>query len=406
MNRRHFFYTTGFFIGSTQLPGAIVRAMHPINSDMYLNNLLAALPAEVIIQSLDIRNFKDHFYIICRSNEGAEGIAFCNDNQIPFFHLLEKRIFPHFIKQDARNIPALIDRCYKSNYKLSGLPFWNSIGHLELSLWDMMGKTAGKPVAQLIGKPLRSAIPVYLSSLRRDTTPEEEVAALQRRLEETGARAVKIKIGGRMSNNADAAPGRTGKLIELARKTLGDSVTLYADANGSYTSEYAITIGKMLEAQGFSFYEEPCPWEEFTATKAVADALTIAVAGGEQDTSMPHFEYMIKNRVLDIVQPDIVYNGGIYRNLQVARIAAENNMLITPHCPKNDMRSAFMLHFAASVSNIGPFMEYYMQKPPDKSWYAPIPTVKNGTISIPSGPGFGITYDEEVFQKSVSICGR
>ena len=75
---------------------------------------------------------------------------------------------------------------------------------------------------------------VYLSGSGRDTSAEEEFDVYVRAVEKTGAKAVKFKIGGRMSDNRDAAPGRTDKILELAQKNLAGKVTLMADANGSY----------------------------------------------------------------------------------------------------------------------------------------------------------------------------
>ena len=85
-----------------------------------------------------------------------------------------------------------------------------------------------------MGGVLRKEIPVYLSGSGRDTTAEEEVEVYVREVERTGAKAVKFKIGGRMSDNRDAYPGRTDKLLELAHQKLAGKVTLMADANGSY----------------------------------------------------------------------------------------------------------------------------------------------------------------------------
>src|SRR5205085_8338561 len=138
------------------------------------------------------------------------------------------------------------------------------------SLFDLLGKVAKQPVGALLGGVIRQDVPIYLSSLRRDTTPEQEVAWLGKRLEETGAKAVKLKIGGRMSKNADAAPQRTERLVALARKRFGNGVTIYVDANGSYDAPKAIEVGRMLEAHGVAFFEEPCPFEELEETKRVA----------------------------------------------------------------------------------------------------------------------------------------
>jgi L-alanine-DL-glutamate epimerase-like enolase superfamily enzyme len=173
-----------------------------------------------------------------------------------------------------------------------------------------MGKSLRKPVGELLGGVLRKEIPVYLSGSGRDTTAEQEVEVYVQEQERTGAKAVKFKIGGRMSDNYDAYPGRTDKILELAQKQLASKVTLMADAKGSYDAKNAIEIGKRLQSMKYLWFEEPCPWEELSETKRVADALDMKVAFGEQDSSLWEFQYMIDNKVMDVVQPDLNYNGG------------------------------------------------------------------------------------------------
>src|SRR4051794_6012356 len=98
----------------------------------------------------------------------------------------------------------------------------------------MLGKIAKKTVGEILGGQIRKEIPVYLSGSIRETTAEQEVEIYAQGVELTGAHAVKFKIGGRMSRNADPYPGRTETVLKLARKKLGDNLILYADANGSY----------------------------------------------------------------------------------------------------------------------------------------------------------------------------
>ena len=116
-----------------------------------------------------------------------------------------------------------------------------------------------------------------------------------------------------MSANSDATPGRTDKILELAAKKSRGKVTLMADANGSYSAANAIEIGKRLQEMKYLWFEEPCPWEELSETKKVADALEMKIAFGEQDSSLWIFQWMIENKVIDIVQPDLNYNGGFIR---------------------------------------------------------------------------------------------
>ena len=142
---------------------------------------------------------------------------------------------------------------------------------------------------------------------------------------------MKFKIGGRMSGNRDTYPGRTDKILELAAKQLARKVTLMADANGSYSAAKGIEVGKKLQDLHYLWFEEPCPWEELSETKKVADALEIKIAYGEQNSSLWQFQWCIENGVMDVVQPDLNYNGGFTRAARVARMARKENMWICPH---------------------------------------------------------------------------
>jgi L-alanine-DL-glutamate epimerase-like enolase superfamily enzyme len=160
--------------------------------------------------------------------------------------------------------------------------------------------------------------------------------------------------------------GRTNKLLELAQKKLAGKVTLMADANGSYDAKNAIELGKRLQEMKYLWFEEPCPWEELSETKRVADALEMKIAFGEQNSSLWQFQYIIDNQLIDIVQPDLNYNGGFVRAAKVARMARKVNMWICPHDTQTGAATVNILQFAATTPNIGPFMEYVSRKEPKK----------------------------------------
>jgi L-alanine-DL-glutamate epimerase-like enolase superfamily enzyme len=219
---------------------------------------------------------------------------------------------------------------------------------------------------------------------------------------------VKFKIGGRMSRNADAYPGRTETLLKLARKRLGDEIILYADANGSYDAGKGIEVGRMLQDLNFQFYEEPCPWEEISETRKVADTLDIKIAVGEQDASLWRFHWMLETGVMQIVQPDLNYNGGFIRAARVARMARKFGAPIVPHNTQTGAPGVKILHFAGATPNAGEFMEYPWRKPEKaESWYSPNLFIRNGAIVLPTGPGFGLDYDPAYLAaaKTVTDCG-
>src|ERR1051326_3117358 len=111
-------------------------------------------------------------------------------------------------------------------------------------------------------------------------------------------------------------------------------------------------MGRRLQDIGSIHYEEPCPFDNFDATKQVSDALSIPVALGEQESSHWRFQWMIRNRVADIVQPDLYYYGGLIRSIRVARMAERAGLPTTAHL-SGGFGFVYLLHFAACVPKIG-----------------------------------------------------
>jgi L-alanine-DL-glutamate epimerase-like enolase superfamily enzyme len=263
------------------------------------------------------------------------------------------------------------------------------VAWVEFALLDMMGRIAGKSMGEMLGGIVRREVAFYAASGRRDTTPEQEVDYLMRLIEATGAKAVKFRVGGRMSRNLDSMPGRTERLIPLARKRLGDAIAIHADANSSYDPPHAIAIGRMLEDIKAVYFEEPCPFDHLEDTKQVADALTIPVAGGEQEYSQWRFRWAIANRGLDIVQPDLHYYGGMIRSVRVARMAAAANMPTTVHI-SGGFGFIYMLHFASCTPDIGSYQEYKEGIEHYRDWFDPPLRIEDGKLSVPQGTGVGI----------------
>lgn len=351
------------------------------------------------------RNRKEAFFIRTRSTDGAVGLSVAHSRIKQLYPILKELVIPYFIGKDVRDLPALIDAVYvfRSNYKLSGLALWCCVAWVEISLLDLLGKQVNQSVGQLLDlrdnglkqddqlANKQQDIPVYLSSLRRDTTPEEEVAWVGDRIQTLGANAIKFKIGGRMSQDQDAMPQRTEKLVARARQELGDTIAIGVDGNGSFSARKAIEIGHMLESYGVSFFEEPCPFDDFEATEQVTKALKLSVTGGEQETSFARFKHLIHRRVVKVLQPDIVYNGGFIRTLRVAQVAASAQMPVTIHNARLGVDPIYMAQFARFLP--GNYQEFNAQPEQALPWCAPALTVSKGTLQVPSGPGLGLSVD-------------
>jgi L-alanine-DL-glutamate epimerase-like enolase superfamily enzyme len=352
---------------------------------------LSGIDSPVIIDSVELWENNGEQIVRVRSRDGAEGISLSNGRD-SFYPVLQSSIIPFLKDKDARQWESeLLWELYRfqSNYKLQGLIFWSLQAWVEFAVLDMLGRIANKSIGELMGGVVRKEIPIYVASGRRDSTPEKEVEYLQKLLDESGAKACKFRLGGRMSKNADASPGRSEGLIRLARKTFGDGIDLHGDANSSYDPEPAIRIGRVLEEVNAVYFEEPCPFDHLDDTKVVTDTLTIPVAGGEQEFSERRFRNIIRDRVTDIVQPDLHYYGGLVRSARVANMADLAGMSTTVHI-SGGFGFVYMLHFASRTKDIGKYQEYKLNVDKYNDWFDPKIVVKDGRMSVPEGPGVGI----------------
>ncbi|MCB9207066.1 MAG: mandelate racemase/muconate lactonizing enzyme family protein [Ignavibacteriales bacterium] len=359
----------------------------------------------VIVESLELLKTYDHYIVRARSKDGAEGIAFTGKKIIYLYPILLQQVFPVFIGKDARMLEELLDQVYvyDSNYKMQGLAFWCCVAWAEFAILDLLGKTANKHISYFFGERVRDKVPIYTASGNRGTSPEEEVEILQKKMEETGAKAVKFKVGGRMSRNRDAIPNRSEKLIELSRKTLGDEITIQADANGSYDVKNAIEIGKRLEGINAYLFEEPCPFDYLDETKQVADALNIPVSGGEQESSEYRFRQMLAEDIVQILQPDLHYYGGYIRTTRVARMAEHLNVPLTCHISNDNTGYADMANLFSFVPNMGRFQELKTDYEFTAPMFEPPIEIKDGFINIPTGPGNGLVHTEDLIKKATVI---
>lgn len=411
LNRRNFIKTAA----TASFAPAVISCRQSENTEILEDELLKAanepvlklnsLTSPVIIESMELLKCGKNYLVRTRSKDGAEGISVTHKKVDILYPIFLKQVQPFFIGKDARNIEALLDGVYvyDSNYKMQGLAFWCCVAWAEFSILDLLGKVSGQHISGLFGGKVREQVPFYVASGNRGTTPEEEVAILQQRIAETGAKAVKFKVGGRMSRDRDSIAGRSEGLIELSRKLLGDEITIQADANGSYSMKKAIEIGKRLEAINAYLFEEPCPFDYLDETKQVADALTIPISGGEQESSEYRFRQMLAEDIVQIVQPDLHYYGGFIRATRVARMAAKVNVPITIHLSNGNAGYAEMVNFSSFTPNIGRFQELKTGMEETANLFEPAITAKNGVLNVPTAPGLGMAYAGELLKKAEKI---
>ena len=318
--------------------------------------------------------------------------------------VLHRQVARWMLGRDTTDLDDLLDFVTEREHKFPGSYLRRAMAGVDTAIWDLRGKQAGKPVASLLGGtpgPVRA----YASSMKRDITPADEAARLKAMRDAHGFDAFKVWAGAEVGRNQDEWPGRTEEIIATMRREMGDGVDLLIDGNSCYTPQRAIEVGHMLQAHGFCHFEEPCPYWELEQTKQVTDALSLDVTGGEQDCDIPTWKRMIDMRAVDIVQPDILYLGGINRTLRICRMAEQAGLPVTPHCANLSLVTLFTMHLLRAIPNAGKYLEFSIEGADYYPWqeglYVETPyEIENGHATVSDRPGWGIEIDPEWLARS------
>ena len=349
-----------------------------------------------------LETFTDEFvcFVKVTTDTGAIGwgqtSTYNADITATVFH---RQVVPWVLGRDATDIQALIDRVEEKEHKYPGSYRCRALAGLDTALWDLRGRIAGKPVVELLGGrpgPLRA----YASSMKRDITPQDEAARLVALRDAHGFTAFKWRVAAECGRDVDEWPGRTEEIVPTVSRALGDGIDKLVDANSGYSPPRAIEVGRLLEQEGIGHFEEPCPYWHLEQTKVVTDALSLDVTGGEQDWDLATWQRMIDLRAVDIVQPDVMYMGGLTRTLTVARMAERAGLPVTPHSANLSLVTMCTMHLLGAIPNAGKYLELSIEGADYYPWQQDLflgdpYRVVDGHVTIPAGPGWGVEINPQ-----------
>ncbi|NNF80055.1 MAG: mandelate racemase/muconate lactonizing enzyme family protein [Rhizobiales bacterium] len=334
-------------------------------------------------------------FVRATADTGAEGwgqvSTYHSDITCQIFH---RQVAPYALGTDPLDFDDLLDLITEREHKFPGSYLRRAMAGLDTALWDLRGKLEDKPVVALLGAEARP-IRAYASSMKRDITPEQEADRFLRLRDEKGFDAFKWRVGAEVGRDQDEWPGRSEAIVPTVARALGDGIAKLVDGNSCYSPAKAIALGRLLEDEGVSHFEEPCPYWELEQTKQVTDALSIDVTGGEQDCDLATWRHMIDMRAVNITQPDVMYMGGLNRTLRVAKMAEEAGLPCTPHCANLSLVTICTMHLLGAIPNAGKYLEFSIEGEDYYPWQEGLflgdPfAIVDGKAQIPEGPGWGV----------------
>ena len=316
---------------------------------------------------------------------------------------IDTQYAPRILGRDAFDVEVIWEDLYNriKDYGSKGMAI-AALSGIDIALWDIIGKTCGKPIHKLIGGAYRDKVDAYATGLYfidMDRLIEEAVEEAQGYVEE-GFTAVKMKIG-------LGSPKLDIARVEAVRKAIGDDVRLMVDANHCFTVPAAIRIGRELEKLDVEWFEEPISPEDLDGYVEVTRALDMAVAGGENEFTRWGFRDIVSRKAMDIIQPDVCAAGGISECRKIAALATAHGVECVPHAWGSVIGVAATLHFLAALPDqppsfrpMPPLFEFEQCENPFRDHLAKEPIVQHkGVVAIPVKPGLGIDIDRTVLQK-------
>ncbi len=294
---------------------------------------------------------------------------------------IDTLIAPLAIGRDERDMPALLADVQRKLHLLGRTgPVMFAISGLDIALWDIAGKAAGKSLADLLGGARRTDFAAYASLVRYGDPALVErnaKAAVAR-----GYRAIKLHE-------------TAVEHVRVARAAIGPDVKLMMDTNCPWNASEAIEIAAQVREYDLFWFEEPVwPPEDYRALARVRREGGIAISAGENAVSYTDFEAMFEAGAVDYAQPSVTKIGGVSEMMRIAGLARERGITLVPHSPYFGPGLLATLQMAATFEHAT--MIEYSYADLGANPLGDSIAVTNGRIALLPGPGLGRDPDPEI----------
>ncbi|MGV3527873.1 MAG: mandelate racemase/muconate lactonizing enzyme family protein [Flavisolibacter sp.] len=322
------------------------------------------------------------------TDEGIEGWGEAQAPVVPEVPatLIARLMGPAIIGMDALDTDAVYERLYHLNHVRGHTASFtiDALAALDIALWDIKGKAAGKAVSQLLGQP-KSLLPLYVSGLRRSSREERKMLAKEVVAE--GYSGVKLFFG----NTAE----ETLQECAAIRESIGGNALLAFDAICRHNFQSALQIGRGLDELNAAWFESPLDPEDVLAHAKLAQSIHTPLAVGEPLRTVREFEPWLQQKAMKIAQPDIV-RCGITGGLRIIDAAQKDGLQVAPHigiCTAIGMAATW--HVSAVLDDALPQEHQLDMFPVANKILAEPLDVKSGWAVVPRSPGLGIGVNEE-----------
>jgi L-alanine-DL-glutamate epimerase-like enolase superfamily enzyme len=381
--------------------GALLLPLEPAGVACYDRRAMKI--TEVVCQILRIENVaaktascQDAVLVRIRTDAGLEGIGEA-DSSPEVVKAIVDAPFSHNIACGLRELligehPLETERLWQKMYRRTMYFGRKAVGitamaAVDMALWDLKGKHFGEPIHRLLGGAFHDRFRAYASILfGRDEAATRDIGRKW-----TAAGYTAVKFGWEPMGQSEALDRQ---LVRGARTGLGDEATLLIDAGCVWDARTALRRAEAFAEQKIEWLEEPLRQDDIDGYRWLRDRSPIPIAAGEGECGRESFRPYIEQKALDVYQVDLARNGftdAAYIRSRVEEAGAR----LCNHCYTSPITVAASLHWLATCQNAFLFEDCVEDSPLRNELTVERVQAVDGWISVPTGPGLGVTLDEE-----------
>jgi len=308
---------------------------------------------------------------------------------------------PLCIGKDPRQIERLWESLFTTLYLPDDGTLLSAMAGIETACWDILGKSLGAPLYQLLGGRVHDRIKAYANGWYNGPRDPGAFADKASAVVALGYRALKFDPFGSAFRFLDPEErAKSLAIVRSVRERLGDAVDLMIEVHDRLTPAEAIRICRELEEFRPLWIEAPVWSTDTSALRSVMEATTLRIVAGERFTNLRDFAELLATNRTDIVQPEYVELGGVHRLRQVAAIAETYQGMIAPHNARCPISTAVNVQVDAATRNVfiqETFDDFHVKWA--KELFDGIPAVTDGFFDIAERPGIGVSVNETLIDK-------
>jgi D-galactarolactone cycloisomerase len=302
----------------------------------------------------------------------------------------------------ADDVVGIWNKIYQWQLKSHGLGAATAMAMsgLDMALWDIRAKAAGWPLWKLLGGSGERRIMAYAGGValgwQDPKTLVEEVAPHVA----AGYTAVKLRVGD--------TPARDIARVTAVREAYGDGLVIMVDANTGYSLDDVRRVMPVYEELDVHWLEEPFSPSDYASYEKAAMLGSVALAAGENHYTRFEFARVIEDGVISVLQPDLSKAGGVTEVMRIAHAASTWRLPVNPHTSITALNMAATIHLLKSIDNAGYFEADVSVGNPFRDGLSapPYRVARDGSVTLPDGPGLGVEVDEKFIAAHPFIPGR